>query len=478
MHSLNLQKNKVLSFGGSRNMAIAISIRLSQLEGQKRIDAEYYQPEYSRIRHILNQIKTRRIKELSTSVVSFGAYSLCNYIVWREKGVPYLNVENIRDGHMDLEGVKYIDEDVHEILKKSQVKEGQIILTMAGTIGNAAVAYKLPPKVNSNQATAKITLKPSISPFFVTAFLNSYFGRKQTEWEIVTSVQPNIFLWQIKEIKVPIISKEIENEVEKVYKQGLNDLEHSKSLYTQAEDILLRELKLREFNPKYELAYTTNLSRAFRAQRIDAEYFQPAYHSLIEFLKKNYELKSLKKLILGFQKGVEVGHENYKEEGKQFIRVSNLSTQGFVERDQRYISEELYQKLKNAYEPKINDLLLTKDATPGIAYVIKEPIDGVIASGILRLTINESEINNEYLAFCINSIIGAMQIARDGGGSVITHWRPEQIKQLQIPILPEEIQQKIASLVRQSHETRRKAKELLEEAKRKIQEVIEKKAAK
>jgi len=62
---------------------------------------------------------------------------------------------------------------------------------------------------------------------------------------------------------------------------------------------------------------------------------------------------------------------------------------------------------------------------------------------------------------------------RDSGGSVITHWRPEQIKNLLIPLLPLETQLKIASLVQRSHEARRRAKELLEEAKRKVEEAIE-----
>ena len=454
-------------------MAIVVTKTLSRLEGQKRMDAEYYQPEYSEIRHKLSQINTKRIKELSTSVVSFGAYSLCNYIVWRNKGIPYLNVENIREGYIDFEGVKYIDEDVNEILKKSQVREGQVIITMAGTIGNAAVAYKLPKKVNSNQATAKITLKPNISPFFISAFLNSYFGRKQTEWEIVTSVQPNIFLWQIKEIRVPIVPKEVENEVERIYKQGLDKLEISKSLYSQAENLLLEELGLENFKPTYELSYIASLSKAFGVHRADAEYFQPAYDEVIEHLKINFQLKPLQKFLFDFQKGIEVGSEKYQEEGKPFIRVSNLSIHGFVERGQKHIDEKLYQTLKDTYEPKVGDFFLTKDATPGIAYVVKEPVEGIIASGILKLKTKEDEIDKEYLALFINSMVGRLQIERDGGGSVITHWRPEQIKNLQIPILPPETQQKIASIVRQSYETRRKAKKLLEKAKRKVEEAIE-----
>ncbi len=67
-----------------------------------------------------------------------------------------------------------------------------------------------------------------------------------------------------------------------------------------------------------------------------------------------------------------------------------------------------------------------------------------------------------------------MQVERDAGGSIIIHWKPEQIKNLLIPILPKPTQQKIADLVRKSHESRKKAKELLEGAKQKVESLIEK----
>jgi len=118
-------------------------IKKSQLKDLHRIDADYYQPEYLKVEQTLNSIKTARIHELSESVVNFGAYSLCNYIVWQESGIPYLNVENIKDGYIDFNGVKFIDDEVNEILKKSKVKEGQVIVTMAGTIGNVGVAHKV-----------------------------------------------------------------------------------------------------------------------------------------------------------------------------------------------------------------------------------------------------------------------------------------------------------------------------------------------
>ena len=82
-------------------------------------------------------------------------------------------------------------------------------------------------------------------------------------------------------------------------------------------------------------------------------------------------------------------------------------------------------------------------------------------------------IETEYLALCVNSMIGQMQIERDAGGSVIVHWKPEQIKKLWVPILPKSTQREIADLVHQSRQAHKKAKELLEKAKREVEEFIE-----
>ncbi len=173
------------------------------------------------------------------------------------------------------------------------------------------------------------------------------------------------------------------------------------------------------------------------------------------------------------KKGFEPGSEAYQDEGKLFIRVSSLTKQGIIDKDQKYLNDELYQKLKKDFEPKVGEILLTKDATPGIVYTLKNPIEGVISSGILRLKLKDEKVENEYLALCLNSIIGQMQAERDGGGSIITHWKPEQIKNVLIPILPKPTQKKISELVKKSHEARKMAKELLEQAKRKVEEIVE-----
>ena len=47
--------------------------------------------------------------------------------------------------------------------------------------------------------------------------------------------------------------------------------------------------------------------------------------------------------------------------------------------------------------------------SPGMAFVVKEPIEGIISGGVLRVKLKE-DIEPEYLALVINSIIGQSQV--------------------------------------------------------------------
>jgi len=54
-----------------------------------------------------------------------------------------------------------------------------------------------------------------------------------------------------------------------------------------------------------------------------------------------------------------------------------------------------------------------------------------------------------------------MQIERDAGGSVISHWKPQQERSLQVPNLPKSMPQEIGDMVLQPHQARENAKEFL-----------------
>jgi restriction endonuclease S subunit len=448
-------------------------IQKSQLEGALRLDAEYYQPEYL---NLISNLKTQKskflLKELTEKIVS-GSY-IDTYF---EKGALYLRVNNITEYDFDLSDIKFVDINFSKIPSKITIKAGDLVLGRTGTIGlTHLVDERLDGAVMSQHITKIIVNEKLINKYYLIAYLNSKFTRKQMEREALGSMQVELTLDATKNLLVLVPTPKEQEEIGDLIQKFYELNKQSEAFYSQAEDLLLEELGLKDFKVGDDLSYIVNLSKIKSAHRADAEYFQPKYERLISKIK--YKMEKLNNLLLpkgGIKKGIEIGSEQYQEEGKLFIRVSNLSKHGhgLVERDQKYLSEELYQKLKKDFEPKVGEILLTKDATPGIAYLLKEPVEGIIAGGILRLRV-KPDINPEYLALVINSIVGQIQVEKDTGGSVIFHWRPNQIKNILIPILPKPTQQKIADLVQKSHEARQKAKQLLEEAKRKVEELIEK----
>jgi restriction endonuclease S subunit len=445
-------------------------IQKSQLEGALRLDAEYYQPEYLTLNSKLKSQKSKFLGEIGE--VAYGTTPPGG--IFEKEGIPFVRSQNFSNILINISDLVFCTKEFHQQNKKSAIRPGDVLFAAVGaTIGEVAIVQDEIQEGNINQNIARVRITDKkINPYFAGIFFASRPGQLQIERLITGNAQPYLNSEQIKALIVPFLGEETQKEIESYFQEIQNQIKISQNFYSQSENLLLEELGLKDFKVEDDLSYVVNLSDVKSAHRADAEYFQPKYEKLISKIKS--QNAKLLGEIVSMKKGIEPGAEAYEDEGKLFIRVSSLSKYGIEDKDQKYLSEELYQKLRNNYEPKVGEILLTKDATPGIAYVAKEQIEGIISSGILRLKIKDKEIENEYLALCLNSVVGQMQAERDGGGSIITHWKPDQIKKVLVPLLPRPTQQKIADLVQKSHAARSKAKQLLAEAKSKIERFIEK----
>jgi len=416
-------------------MARISIVKLSEIEGVKRFDAGRYRTSFLKLEKDLKKITIiRKLGYLVVEPVRTGYVPRDRDIYQDDIRIHFLKTDNLREGLTDFENSDFLP--ARSLSERDYLKFKNVMVTISGAhfdvIGRVAIFLDCYPQSVTNQNIAVIkTDENLLNPFYLTIFLNSKYGREQLWMLSRQTEQFNLSCREVEELLIPLFAADFQQEIETLAKNSFDLFEKAKSLYSQAEKLLLEKLGLKGFQAKYELSYTADFSKAFGVHRIDAEYFQTTYDSFMECLKEHSKITKLKEFILDFQ------------------------------------------KLKALYKPKVGDFLLTKDVIPGIAYVVKEPVGGIAAGSILILKINENKINKEYLALCINSIIGNLQIEREGGGSAITHWRPKQIKNLQVPILYKKVQQEISSLIEQSHETKQRARELWEETKRKVEKAIE-----
>ena len=436
-----------------------------------RIDAEYFKPEYLEIENTLKRINSKFLRDYILEITGGATPLGANYSTM---GIPFLRVQNIMQNYFDDENIVFLSDKQDNEIKRSKLRKGDLLLTITGAYGKSAVVESEFHGANINQHSVLIRLANNLNPYFVSTFLNCYFGKKQSDKNIIGVSRPALDYQRIKRnFLIPLLPEIFQVSIEKIIKNAHQKHTHAQQLYSQAQDLLLSELGLTNWQPQRTLSFIKNFSETQKARRIDAEYFQPRYQEIIEVVKKYSggfdELGNMVKII----KCVEPGSGAYLNAGIPFIRVSNLSKIGISTNNQQYISKDLYKQLKT-HQPKQNEILLSKDATPGIAYhLANEPQQMIPAGGILRLKIVEGKILPEYLTLVLNSIIVQKQIERNAGGSIINHWRPDQVRSTIVPILDSNNQEKIRALIKKSFEDRHLSQLLLQVAKRGVEIAIE-----
>ncbi len=311
-----------------------------------------------------------------------------------------------------------------------------------------------------------------VTPEYLTAFLNTKYGVLDIKRRARISInQSNVNAEELKRVEIPVASRILQLRVTTAFDVAFTLIHKSELKFKEARTLLLTELGLTDWQPKHQLTFVKNYSDTKQSNRIDAEYYQPKYEEIIKVIKA-YEggWDTLGNLV-NVEKCVEVGSGEYLDEGIPFVRVSNLSPLEITK--EKYISEKLYTEVEQ-HQPRKGEILFSKDATPGIAYYLNEQPQKMIPSGgILRLENKTNKVNNEYLTLVLNSILTKEQVNRDVGGSVILHWRPDQVKETVIPILPEDKQIQIQQKVIESFDLRKQSRHLLECAKRAVEIAIE-----
>ena len=457
-------------------MAVASTVKLSDLEGAQRVDAEYYQPDYLKLLAKLRRLEAIPLESFCYFIKK-GIFDLSpRYYV--DSGIPLIRTTEIKSEIADLSSVVFLSEDTHSRHKETELESTDIVFTKIGAnIGDSAILAHRHKRYNFSQnvAGAKIR-KTVIAPYYLAAYLNSKFGKLQLKRAQMPSGQGKLELTDIKKMLIVVADSGLQRYVEELYLRAEDEIQKSSDLYSQAESLLLEGLGLKDFKPKYELSYTANLSKAFGAHRVDAEYFQPAYDEIVNHLSKNFVTEKLKDIVSllkhgkqpYYVEGGEIPILIQKHLGSQYVNLDALNDQDTPRTDRKFI--EKYPEYKVQSE---DVLFYSVGAYLGRTNVLLTQIDAVPASFITLIRTKKNICSSMFLAVFLNSKVGQLQSGQRKSASAQQYIYPKDIGEFIIPILPDKTQQEIASLVRQSHEARNKAKQLLEEAKSKVENLIE-----
>lgn len=438
-----------------------------------RLDAEYFIKSNLKQLETLTKVGYKKVSEFG--YVTDGIHTAIDYC--EDSNVNLFSATTPRENYFDLSRKAYISKKAHEQNPRTALKENDIIISTVGTIGNCAVVNKSILPANSDRHVGIIRLEnDEFYPRYISTFLLSKFGRFQTWRESTGNVQLNLFLYRIRTLKVANLSKQFQSIIEEKILLSDEKRQQSKHLYTQAENLLLQEIGLQDFTPNAEAVNIKNFKDSFGTSgRLDAEYYQKKYEEVVAKIVTQKHSSLIN--IVDISKSIEPGSNHYADEkGLPFYRVSDYSKFGLSQPDKELTNsfiadnKDLIEKLK----PQKGTILFSKDGSLGTAYLLRDDLDGITSGAILHLQVkNTKEVIPEYLTLALNSILVQMQAERDAGGSIILHWRKEEIEQVVVPIIDYKKQEQIAQLVAESFRLKQESENLLEVAKQAVEIAIE-----
>lgn len=145
---------------------------------------------------------TQKIRDVS-DIVTKGTTPTTVGRNYTSSGINFLKVETFTSDGIFIPGKQgHIDESTHQLLKRSQLAEGDILFSIAGALGRSTIVDKSWLPANTNQAFAIIrpsSRNQAINPRYLLWQLRSPAIAKRIAEINVQAAQANLSLEQVRE---------------------------------------------------------------------------------------------------------------------------------------------------------------------------------------------------------------------------------------------------------------------------------------
>ncbi|EMB30611.1 restriction endonuclease subunit S [Treponema denticola] len=360
------------------------------------------------------------------------------------------------------------------------VKEGCILLSRSGTIGNVTFVNKTLSKLLVSEHAIRI--EPIAFGGYIYSYLKTTIGKTLIKANTFGAVIDEIEPEHLKNIIIPDAPESIKQDIHDLIITSFNLRDQSNDLIENAEKMLYQELQLppiEELKPTYfdktvDLRnYTTRLSSL--DLRLDCSYHVPLIH-LVEKVMTKYSKEIVtiddisKNIILaGVFKRIYVDKNN----GIPFLGgrdITQLNPQ--VE---KYLSKTKHDnRIKQELEVFENYILISDRGTIGKVQIVPKHWERwAVSQNIIKVI----PINNDiagYLYCFLNSDYGQVLIKKEIYGSVIDMIDNNSVSKIKVPLLKNELkQQEINNMVLQANALRYQAYLKEQEAIKMMDDVIE-----
>ncbi|HEF2302531.1 TPA: restriction endonuclease subunit S [Campylobacter jejuni] len=451
-------------------------LKLSEVQKDnesKRIDSEFFKKEYF---DAMETMQLNQVEYLGDNMKFNSRYSQPKYD--ETSKIKVINSQYIRNEYIDYENAK---SGYGKIVPKESVL---INATGVGTLGRVFInILDFDFSIDSHINVIVVKNKTYLNPYFLAIFLQSYYGQIQIiRYYSGTSGQIEIYPRDFNYFKIPIFPMEFQLEIQNLVKDSHKALEESKELYKKAEETLYLELGLDPKNPLQSLldSKTNNptnspnisihtLKESFlKTGRLDSEYYQSKYEDIEKFIKSypnGYD--SFSSIINNKDTNfTPKNNENYS-----YIELANIGNNGNISEPISDLGKNLPTRARRIVSK--GDVIISsiEGSLSSCALITQEFDKHLVSTGFFVL--NSKLLNGETLLVMFKSQIFQEYLKKFPSGTILCATNKEELSKILIPKIDSTTQEKIAKYIQESFNLRKKSKQLLDNAKIKVEEQIQ-----
>jgi len=449
----------------------------SQLE--KRLDPQFYIPELVNLEQKVLAKHPKRLRDYVVGISS-GATPKRDkedeYYSTLENGIPFLRVQNITEFGLDLSDVKFINKETHDsLLKRSQVFEDNLLVTITGRIASAAVA---PPSFegNINQHSVVIKTKNVCTSKMLAAYLNCSIGQILANRRTTGGTRPALDYTAL--LSIPIIEdKRILAITSKAVEQKQRNEAEADKLLSSIDDYLLGELGIKLPEPPENTLksrmFTTSI-KTISGNRFDAYFHQNKFINNLEAISKGkYPVKQLREILSdNLTKGTLPKQED-KDGECSVVQISSITVNGTISLNDLLTAKNIFS---NQQKLKLGDVLIViTGATIGKVAFWDYDGDYYLGGDIVKFQTDLTS-DNAFVFSLLRCSLMQTEIKRNITGATNGHLSPENILQLPIPVPPlakqKEIAKHISSIRQRAQQLKDKTAQALKKANEEIEKIL------
>ncbi len=402
----------------------------------------------------------------------------------------YLRVADMnKDNYLNYDSLNFIPKEVYEILKRYEIVENDLAISIAGTIGKVLLLKNIPKNKNIilTENCAKINIKKDVEvlPNYLELILNLPITQRQIQLNYIQTTIPKLGLDRVKNLMLPQFPSIIkQNEIilfyNKILAQKQKKESQAQALIKSIDTYLLNELGITlpiKNNTAESRMFISNLSEV-TSGRLDPDYQNISYKNIITEIKKsNFPITDLKDITEVLNSGKTPASYEYSEEVTDYpiIKVGSY-TNDFIN-----LEKADYVLTKQRLKAQKGDIFILSAAHQSeyvgrhIKMLIEEPqIETSYVGELICVRTNE-KVNSIFLFSLLKTDIYKTLINREKTGQT-SHVYGKDLKKIPIPLPDKQIQDKISNHINdiqsQIKTLQADAKRILDEAKQEVEKMI------